>query len=155
MLLTITLISFLMNIQINDWNSFNHESNGNYFIIKYGLFTLLGEPDTLNNDMGEYIFQAPYIINKDTLLIPDFNYSFLYISDEIFISLSDIENVIKKNEKFYGGNAVFSDGTILKGGKWKNNKRDGIWLYRDINKIYYRLYYKEGVIEKKEKMEFN
>ncbi len=152
MVFILILLSTFLNIEPNNWVCFKHEQNNVHIDLKEDYLIVRINQDTSNDFLGEYIYQSPYIIKNDTLqTLNTLGYSFLIIDNGIMVSLSNIGKLVKKYDKFYGVAAFLSDGTSLKGGEWKNNKKDGIWLYRDENKDFYRYYYEEDVIIRKEK----
>ena len=53
-------------------------------------------------------------------------------------------------DKFYGSHFRYKNGEFLSGSKWKNNLKDGDWIFKTKEDKFFRLTYKNGKLIKKE-----
>lgn len=153
MSLILIVLSILLNTQSAEWVCFKHEQNEVYIDVKDGVITVRQNPDEEDLFWGEELFSSSYVVRNDTLVtLITLNYSFVFSDDgSKLISLTDIGGAAKKGDIFYGTSARFPNGSYLRGKQWKNGKRNGVWIYQDKSTgLFYRLYYKEGVVERQE-----
>lgn len=97
---------------------------------------------------SEVLVCSPYFLKKDTLIIKNdcFKFEFLVVNDELLISLNNLKGYIKKGDKFYCSQKVDNNGNIKYIGRWKDGKKDGIWLYFDKKGEITGIKYDEGQI---------
>lgn len=110
--------------------------------------------DSDNKLIGEVIFfSKDNHFQNDILIVKDQikTYYFEKSNFEILISQSNIAKYIKKGDRFYCSNYRFPDNSVLSNGKWKNNKKDGKWIYKKANEIFIYTF-KDGIIVHKKKI---
>lgn len=94
--------------------------------------TLRIQSDTDNKLLGEVVFVSKDIAYQNNVLIVNDQtkkYYFKKFNSDIFVALSNMSKYIKKGDKFYCSNYRFPDNSVLSGHTWKENKKDGEWIY--------------------------
>ncbi len=98
-----------------------------------------------SDEMGE----GTYHLNKDTIKLNILSNKYLLLkkTDGIIVSLSDIFNLIKKNEVLYATKYCYSNGNIMMiGREWKKGGKNGKWLFFDENGVVSGLIFDAGKI---------
>lgn len=126
-------------------NRYELEYKSKYsFEINHGVFSILAM-----SVVQDTVFKSSYDIKYDTIFIKNGNCKLkLKIkSSGILLVLSDFYPYIKKGDKLYAtiiqiGENVF----LLGGGGWKNDLKEGKWIFLDENGISSNVIFKAGVI---------
>ena len=113
------------------------------FEINHGVFSILAM--TVVQDT---VFKSSYDIKSDTIFINNGNckLKLKVKSSGILLVLSDFYPYIKKDDKLYATILQIGEKVFLLGGGWKNDLKEGKWIFLDENGISSNVIFKEGVI---------
>jgi hypothetical protein len=98
------------------------------------------------------IFKGKYWVKNDSLIVVSGKRKFIFriIKDGILESTFKLNGYISKKDKFYCSHFSYKNKEFLIGSKWKNNQKDGDWIYRTKEDKLFRLTYKNGKLIRKE-----
>jgi len=94
------------------------------------------------------ILKSEYDIVSDTIFLTRNNARiyFLILNEEILQLKGDLKHFISCNTMFYCTRKKDANGEIVYFGKWKNGKKDGVWLYISQTGIRIKVTYEKGVV---------
>ena len=138
--------------QIQDYSGLLYSTSNRYKLqtdsehtisIGHGVFSIL--------EMGvveDTIYKSPYKIWSDTLILKNNSHTILLKikSNGILQVLSDLSPYIKKGDKLYATVYYLKENVVLFGGDWKNDLKDGKWIFLDDSGKFSNIVFKDGVI---------
>jgi hypothetical protein len=152
------LLTFSLNAQNVDYsyisktgNSYICNNNDKIQIrLQNGFFEIASCNRISSDILNVHSFlECPYSIKKDTLFVQNgvVKMPLKITSDGILFALTDIEQYIKKGDKLYCNKYFYKSGRLmLLGGDWKNDLKEGKWIYFDESGKQSGLIFKNGFV---------
>jgi len=125
-------------------NRYELEYRSKYsFAINHGVFSILAM-----SVVQDTVFKSSYDIKSDTIIINNGNckLKLKVKSSGILLAISDFYLYVKKDDKLYATILQIGEKVFLLGGGWKNDLKEGKWIFLDENEISSNVIFKAGVI---------